>query len=276
MRCALGPSQFAGFKYPLGVTITFMPTIQTPLYLDWQFWSAVVAVLALVLTQLPPVRLWFRPSRLEVEVHSRVQLTHKVGNPNLGMYVGIRNIGGREVRVRSITVALARDGNALGVYPIINFFETPSSTSAVLFVPFTLRPSEAWAHGANFLRLFDRNTEKFYRERESELRSNIRHKLAARAEGDKELVVADAEYVQPFLDMFNRMFVWLPGEYTLDLQIQVESGKAAFGKRYRFTLFESDSEELRSHTDDFKHGGGLAYNVDRHVGVYVPLSPNDA
>ena len=252
-----------------------MPTSQIPLYLDWQFWSAVVAVLALVLTQLPPVRLWFRPSRLEVEVHSRVQLTHKVGNPNLGMYVGIRNIGGREIRVRSITLALARDGNELGVYPIVNFFEAPSSTSAVLFVPFTLRPSESWAHGANFLRLFDRNTEKFYRERESELRSNIRHKLAARAEDDTELVTADTEYVQPFLDMFNRMFVWLPGEYTLDLQIQVESGKSAFGRRYRFTLFESDSDELRSHTDDFKHGGGLAYNVDRHAGVYVPLSPND-
>ncbi len=253
-----------------------MSPTQTPIYLDWQFWSAFVAVLALVLTQLPPVKLWFRSSRLEVEVHSRVQLTHKVGNPNLGMYVGIRNIGGREVRVRSITASLARDGNLLGVYPIVNFFETPSSSSAVLFVPFTLRPSESWAHGANFLRLFDRNTEKFYRERESELRSNIRRKLAARAEDDKELVIADTEYVQPFLDMFNRMFVWLPGEYTLDLQIQVESGKAAFGRNYRFTLFESDSDELRSHTDDFKHGGGLSYNVDRHAGVYVPLSANDS
>lgn len=253
-----------------------MPTTQVPLYLDWQFWSAVVAVLALVLTQLPPVRLWFRPSRLEVEVHSRVQVTHKVGNPNLGMYVGIRNIGGRDVRVRSISVALARDGNPLGVYPIINFFETPSSTSAVLFVPFTLRPTETWAHGANFLKPFDRNTEKHYRELESDLRSNIRRKLAARDEESKELVEADAQYVQPFLNMFNRMFVWLPGEYTLDLQIQVESGKNTFGKRYQFTLFESDSEELRSHTDDFKHGGGLAYNVDRHVGVYVQLSPNDA
>lgn len=253
-----------------------MPTPQNPLYLDWQFWSAIVAVLALILTQLPPVRLWFRPSRLEVEVHSRVQLTHKVGNPNLGMYVGVRNIGGRDVRVRTISVSLARDGQVLGTYPVFNFFETPSSTSAVLFVPFTLRPSETWAHGANFLRLFDRNTEKFYRERESELRADIRRKLAARAEDDKELVVADMEYVRPFLDMFNRLFVWLPGEYTLDLRIGVESGKTVFGKRYRFTLFESDSDELRSHTDDYKHGGGLAYNVDRHAGVYVPLSPSDA
>jgi hypothetical protein len=111
--------------------------------------------------------------------------------------------------------------------------------------------------------------------KEYELRINIRQKLAARGEKDKELVAADAEYVEPFMDVFNEMFVWLPGEYTLDLKIQVESGKSAFGKRYRFTLFESDSEELKSHTDDFKYGGGLSYNVDRHVGIYVPLSPND-
>jgi hypothetical protein len=252
---------------------TIMPLLQTPFFADWQFWSAVIAVLALILTQLPPIKLWFRPSRLEVEVHSRVQLTHKVGNPNFGMYVGIRNIGGRDVRVRSISVALARDDQTLGTYPVFNFFEAPSSNAAVLFAPFTLRPTETWAHGANFLRVFDRNTEKFFRECESTLRSDIRRKLAVRGDHDKEPVVADDANVTPFLEIFNRLFVWLPGEYTLDLQIEVESGQSAFVRRYRFTLFESDSEELRSHTDDFKYGGGLAYTEERHAGVYVPLIP---
>jgi len=37
----------------------------TPAYLDWKFWSAIVALLALVLSQLPPLHLWFRPRRLE-------------------------------------------------------------------------------------------------------------------------------------------------------------------------------------------------------------------
>lgn len=252
-----------------------VPT-QVPLLLDWQFWSAIIAVLALVLTQLPPIKLWFRPTRLEVEVHSRVQLTHKVGNPNLGMYVGIRNIGGRDVRVRTLSVSLSRDGNSLGTYPIFNFFETPSSTAAVLFVPFTLRPSETWAHGANFLRVFDRATEKLYRASESKLRLDIRKKLADRDKDEKELVAADPENVAPFMTMFKQNFVYFPGEYILDLRIDAESNQSVFGRRYRFTLFESDSEELRSHTDDYKHGGGLAYNVDRHAGVFIPLLPSDA
>jgi hypothetical protein len=108
-------------------------------YLDWQFWSAVVALLALALSQLPPVYLWFRPRRLDVEVHSRLLLTHKVGNPNVSMYVSIANTGGRELRVRGMRLSVSRDGKPLGVLPAQTYFETPSSQSSVLFVPFTLK-----------------------------------------------------------------------------------------------------------------------------------------
>ena len=124
-----------------------MPQAPNPFYLDWQFWAAVVAVLALVLSQLPPVRLWFRPKRLEVEVHSRIQVTHKVGNPNVGIYVSVRNTGGRELRIRSLQISLTRDNAPLAVLSAQNYFESPSSQSSVLFVPFSLKPGETWAHG---------------------------------------------------------------------------------------------------------------------------------
>jgi hypothetical protein len=154
-----------------------MPTSSTPIYYDWQFWSAVVAVLAVILSQVPPIRLWFRPRRLEVEVHSRLQITHKVGNPNVGMFVSVRNTGGRELRIKSLKLALIRDGLHLSPLPAQNYFENPSSTSSVLFVPFSLKPSETWAHGVNFLNFFDRAAEKLYRERESALAMDIRKKF---------------------------------------------------------------------------------------------------
>jgi hypothetical protein len=248
-----------------------VPTTPAPVYLDWQFWSAIVALLALALSQLPPVHLWFRPRRLDVEVHSRLQVTHKVGNPNVGMYVSIRNTGGRELRIRTTKLAVSRDGTSLGTLPAQNYFETPSSQSSVLFVPFSLKPGETWAHGTNLLQLFDRATEKQYRESESALGSDIRRKLAARAEDDKQAVTAEPRLVKPFLDLFERLFVWLPGEYVVELKVDTEPGSASFSKKYRFTLYESDSQELRSHIEDYPYGGGLSYNVDRHVGAFVPL-----
>lgn len=251
-----------------------MSTATNPIYLDWQFWSAVVALLALALSQLPPVRLWFRPRKLDVEVHSRLQVTHKVGNPNVGIFVSVTNSGGRNLRVREMNLAVSRDGKSLGTLPAQNFFETSSSQNSVLFVPFTLKPGETWAHGANFLQLWDRATEKLYRESESVLSADLRRKFAARPEGDKNPVKAEPELVKPFMEMYERQFVWFPGEYVIELSVASEPGSASFSKKYRFTLFESDSTELRSHTDDYPHGGGLSYNVERHVGVFVPLLPH--
>jgi hypothetical protein len=246
-----------------------------PLYLDWQFWAAVVAGVALVLSQLPPVVLWFRPRRLEVEVHSRIQVTHHVGNPNVGMFVSVRNTGGRELRIRSLRIVLARDNSPLANLPAQNYFENPSSQSSVLFVPFTLKPGDTWAHGTNFLNFFDRATEKLYRASESKLGADIRRKLDARAEDDKNLVVAEADLVAPFTKLFDQLFIWQPGEYVAELIVEAEPGSASFSRKYRFTLYESDSAELRAHVEDYKFGGGFTYRVDKHAGLFVPLSQHN-
>lgn len=252
-----------------------MPPTPTPLYLDWQFWATLVAGVALVLSQLPPVVLWFRPRRLEVEVHSRIQVTHKVGNPNVGMFVSVRNTGGRELRIRSLRIVLARDNSPLAKLPAQNYFESPSSQSSVLFVPFTLKPGDTWAHGTNFLNFFDRATEKLYRDSESKLCADIRRKLDARAADDKNAVVAEPDLVDPFMKLFDQLFIWQPGEYVAELIVEAEPGSASFSRKYRFTLYESDSGELRAQIEDYKFGGGVSYNVDKHAGVFVPLSQHN-
>jgi hypothetical protein len=174
-----------------------------------------------------------------------------------------------------MTISLTRDGKAIAVLPAQNYFETSSSQASVLFVPFSLKPGEQWAHGTNFLQFFDRITEKLYRESESALLTEIRLKIAASAETDKSAVVADEKLIKPFIDLFERNFLWLPGEYVMELSVDTEPGSASFVKKYRFTLFESDSTELRSHTEDYKFGGGISYNVDRHFGLSIPLVRHD-
>ena len=249
-----------------------MPAIPPPIYLDWQFWTAVVAALALLLSQLPPVYLWFRPRRLEVEVHSRIQTTHKVGNPNVGMFVSIRNTGGRELRIKSLRLLLTRDNVELVTISAQNYFENPSSQSPVLFVPFSLKPGDTWAHGTNFLNLFDRATEKLYRESESALSADIRKKFKARPKEDQEMVVAEPELVAPFMKLFEQLFIWQSGEYVAELIVEAEPGSASFSRKYRFTLYESDSAELTKHTEDYKFGGGVSFDIDKHAGVFVQLT----
>jgi len=252
-----------------------MPSVQIPFYLDWQFWAAIAAFLALILSQLPPVRLWLLPRRLEAEVHHKIQITHKIGNPNLGLFISIRNTGGRNLRIRAMELSVKRDGEALGRYPAQNYFERLSDQSMVLFVPFTLKPGESWEHGTNFFNEFDRATEKSFRENASSLTTDIGAKLEARPDSDKTPVVAEPALVDPFHRLFDRLFAWAPGEYIVELKVRAEPGSASFSQRYRFTLFESDTMELRSYADDFKFGGSIMYNSQRHSGLFVPLQPHN-
>ena len=249
-----------------------MPAPPAPFYLDWTFWAAVWALAAIILSQLPPVHLLIRPKRLEVEVHSRISITHQVGNPNSSLVVSVRNTGGRELRIRGLRADITRDGKPLLTLHAQNYFELPSSQSSVLFVPFTLKPGETWAHSVTFLNFFDRLTEKQFRENLSALDSDIRRRLRARPEDDKRAVTADPALVQPFNVLFEKLFIWLPGEYVTNLQVDAEPGSASYSKKYRFTLYESDTAELRRYAHDYPFGGGLTYNVERHVGVNVPLA----
>ena len=243
-----------------------------PSLFDWQFWSTVAAFTALVLSQLPPVKFWFRPRRLEVEVHNRLQVTHLVGNANLLLYVIIRNTGGRELQVRGINVSLLRDHVKLGDLQGVSYFEAPTHQTPLLLVPFSLKPGETWAHMTNFVKPYDRQKEKFFREIKQRLLTNIGEKLRARQEGDKAMVEADAEVVRPILDTFERDFIWEPAEYQIDLLVQTNPGAATFNRKYRFTLYESDSEQLRNLADDYKFGGGITFPAERHIGVSVPLA----
>jgi hypothetical protein len=224
------------------------------------------------LSQLPPVHLLLKPRRLEVEVHSRIQITHKVGNPNASLYVGIRNSGGRELHVRSVILEFCRDGKCVATLPSQSYFQNAGDTTPVLFVPFPLKPNEQWAHVVSFFPFFDRPTEKLYRERGHLLQNEIQAKIAARPEWDKAPVKAAPELVGPFVDLFTRLFVWEVGEYVATLTVKADPGSASYSKRYRFTLYESDNAELRKHVEDYEYGAGINFLVDSHAGVFVPLS----
>lgn len=240
-------------------------------FLDWKFWSVVVSLVAIVLSQLPPIHLIVRPRRLEVELHSRVQLAHRAGNPNVSIVVGVNNSGGRDLNIRSMHIELKRDGQQLASLPAQAYFESPSSTSSVLLVPFSLKPGEQWTHSVNFFKHFERQVEKEFRGHLSRLKSDIRQKLNNRPSDNKDLVEAEPELVGYFERLFNSLFIWRAGEYVLSLKVTAEPGSASYSKDYRFTVYESDFEELRAQVDRYKYGAWIAYD-EQDPGVSIPLT----
>src|SRR5574341_1575005 len=233
-----------------------MPADNIPLYLDWSFWAVVVAAVAIVLSQLPPVHLLLRRGKLDIEPYSRILITHKIGNPNVQLHIILTNIGGRLVRVKSIELKIKRDGKDIATLPAQNYLQNPTDTNNVLFTSFSIKPREEWAHIVNFLNYFSREDEKKYRTAESKLREDILEKVK-RLKNKDHIVKAEDNLVTPFIEMFNEKFVWQPGEYELSISVIASNNKSGIAKSYRFTLFESDSQELIKHKEDYKTGDGI-------------------
>jgi hypothetical protein len=105
---------------------------------------------------------------------------------------------------------------------------------------------------------------------ESNLKQNIFEKRQGLAK--KDIVEADEQYVTPFIEFFEQKFVWLPGEYNLQLNITTEQSAANIVKFYRFTLFESYSEELAKYKEDYRFGAGIFFDSSEHRGVVLEIS----
>jgi len=242
-----------------------------PFYLDWSFWAVFISVLALILSQLPPIKQLIKGAKLDLEIYSNISITHKLGNPNIQLHLIISNIGGKRIRVRNVSVSLYREEVQLGTYPAQNYLQNQSDKSTVLFTTFSLKPSEEWAHITNFLNYFKREDELKYQKIENDMISDFRSKKSL-IQGEPEKVIElDQALVPPAVEFFENKFLWKPGEYYLDVSVNTEHESADISKRIRFTLFESHTEQLMAIKDYFKYGGGLWWTPDIQVAVIVPV-----
>jgi len=242
-----------------------------PFYSDWSFWAVLVAAIAVLLSQLSPIHILFKKASLDMELHSRMYITHKVGNPNISFHLILNNNGGRVIKIRKITATIKKDRKQIAALPAQNYLQNPNDKTPILLTSFSLKPKQEWAHFVNFLNYFSRTDEKKYRKAESRLKARIMEKRKTTSDKDS-LVKVGSEYVSPFMDMFNTKFLWQADEYEICVSVNVKPEKANIEKTYRFTLFESDSEELSKYKDAFKYGDGIYWDSGNHPGLNIQIT----
>ena len=244
--------------------------VDVPLYLNWSFWAVVVAAIAILLSQLPPVHVLLRRAKLDIETYSRISLTHRVGNPNLQLHLVLSNTGGRSVKVNGISATIKKDANQVATLPAQSYLQNPTDTTPLVFTRFSLKPKEEWAHFVNFLNYFSRSDEKKYRYAQSQLRAEVLEKKKEPQNKDVIVEVGE-EFITVFIEMFDGKFLWFPGEYEMCISIEAKPPRACIEKKYRFTLFESDSDELSKVREDYKFGDGIYWDSGNHLGVIVQI-----
>lgn len=248
-----------------------MTPASTLFYLDWTFWTAVVAVLALILSQLPPVRVLCRRTALSLRPYDRLNVTHWLGNPNVNMHVQTTNTGGRTIKVSALSLALTRDDDgATVVLPAQTFSRADGTAGTFLFTPLSLEPDKEWANFVAFFSPFTVTDERLSKRLTRDLRLDIDAKLQAQTQvgGPKQLVEAATGQVDPLVAFFQSHNFWRPGEYTAKLTATCEPSRASVAKAFRFTLFESDVQELEERTKRYKHGFGVYLTDAAQTEVY--------
>ena len=244
--------------------------------MDWTFWSFVVAGVAVVLSQLPPLRDLLGPGRATLEVHGRIQLQHMIGYPNSAVYLSVSNVGRRSVRITAIDLLFSRGGQEICRLDGVQYYVDPKDVKPILLVPFTLPGGGEWGHTVTFNQSLDPQEEKKLGGLRSALRMNIVRKVEERNRNDPEdkaLVVADEAVLRPLLDVFEEQFTWNVGEYQVEIRVHSSNAKGATASRFRFTVYESDAAELRGYASEYKFGYGPAIDVEHHRGVWLKLTP---
>jgi hypothetical protein len=236
------------------------------LSLDWSFWAVIVAAIAVILSQLPPIKMWFKKAKLDLEVYSKISITNKLGNPNLTLHLILTNIGGRKTRIKDIYVSLSRDGKELPSLPAVNFLQNQNDKNSMLFTNFSLAPHQEWAHITNFLQFFDREEEKEFQNLKKDMLTDYREQseLIKGEEKDETIIKEKTsaiehpnELTDRALSFFDSKFIWVPGEYLMRVNVLTSDDKANISREYRFTIFESETEQQKGHTKNYKLGGDI-------------------
>lgn len=248
-----------------------MEPAEISLYLDWSFWAVVVAAVAVILSQLPPIHILIKKAKIDLELYSKISITHKVGNPNLQLHLIVSNIGGRKIRIKDINATIERDGKPLVTLPAQNYLQNQTDQNTVLFTTFSLKPGDEWAHIVNLLNFFNREEENEYRKLEARMLSDFRDKRSQLKEEPKAPIELDASVVNPFHTFFDKHFIWRAGEYLLKANIIADHDVANVTKQYRFTIFESHEEQLKVITEHFKYGGGIWWDPKIQTNVILEI-----
>lgn len=172
----------------------------------------------------------------------------------------VSNIGGRKVRVKGISASIRKDGKLVATLPAQNYLESKNNQNTLLFTPFSLNPSDEWAHIINLLNFFKREDEQEYRGLEAKMLANYRSKKSNTKQESQDLIEIDKDLVQPFHGFFDKHFIWSTGEYQLTVNINTDNNIANISKEYRFTIFESHTAQLKEITDKYKFGDGIWWN----------------
>jgi len=229
---------------------------------DPNFYIALGTLLALVLSQVPPLRLLLRRARLTVLPFRRIVFYHSVGNANCNLFLLLENRGGRRVTVNGIAFELSAGGKNVMTLPAQGYWTDFEAKVEYPLTRFYLEPGQTWAHTIHCFEELNREDERRWRDCVDSIRKDIFGQIQAdQAAGitAAPTKVAEEANVAKAMKFFQDHFRYEVAEYVLTIRVECSPASASSPSTHRFTLFESDVAAMRRQTERFKYGDGIYF-----------------
>lgn len=240
----------------------------TPFYQNADVWIALFTFLAIILSQLPPIKLWFKKGKLELDVYSKGFLNHSLGSPLIQLHLIINNVGVKAVKIKKITTDIYVDDSLITSLSALNYVPNPSDNKTVILPTFNIEAKSEWSNITNFQQLLKREEEKIRRD----ISLIIQKKVSENTDTEqKEAVTVKNKVVKPLHKIFKENFIWEASRYKIDINIETDDIKTNLSKTIYFTIFETQSNELKAHQDGYSSGDTVYWNSGRFSGTYIDI-----
>ena len=127
-----------------------------------------------------------------------------------------------------------------------------------LFIPFSLNPNEEWANTVEFFAQYKRKEEIEFKDLCQDMVDD--HDSQYEWFGPNHKITHGLELEDRARIIFDNKFIWLDGGYKMSIKVKTEDEKSSFSKKYRFTIYESDTKQLKKNTDRYKFGDGIYWD----------------
>lgn len=238
-----------------------------------------IAVVALVLSQLPPVRDLLKPRQLRIVIPDNLTLQHYMGNIQILSLLSLHNTGGRRITIQKVWCTIRAEEGGQWRLPAQTYVVQPASgqTSPELFMGWvSLKPGEHWSETVRFFKVWSIQEEEEATAISARIRSDISAKLNQRKpEEANKVMEAEPELVEEAKHFFEKKFNIAKGSYRLLVAAISDKDELVCVRGFDFTLFDHHIRVLRSALEDYNVGAGICYqNVDSAKGnALVRLRP---
>jgi hypothetical protein len=227
---------------------------------DPNVWSAAIALLALFLSQLPPLKDIFSGTRVKLSLTDRFTVGHYLGNLFILSLVTFENQGTRKVTIQKLHGLLIDSSGNVQPMPGQQYILPPTKSGEnppeLLFAGLSLKADERWSETVRFFRSFSEDEEDKVNDLASKMRKDISKKPPAAGPPWPEV---DPQLVTEAVDFFGRQFRLTKGNYQFIIAAASEKEEILAVQGVEFTIYENSVAALKSATEDYKFGAGVYY-----------------